>query len=96
MVCGLFSSSILNLTSSALLRTTLFLIGGKDGRPVYLLVYVDDIILAGERNALAGVKHLLDERFNTNDLGNCTLFLDLSNDRTESGNFFRTDYLRRR
>lgn len=70
----------------SLTNECLFIWGG-DGRPVYLLFYVDEIILAGQRDAIDEVKQLLAERFTTTDLGSCTHFLGIKIDRTDSGIF---------
>lgn len=64
----------------------LFIRNSKD-QSVYLLVYVDDIILAGQRDAVDDVKKMLAERFKITDLGNCTHFLGFKIDRTAFGIF---------
>jgi len=50
----------------------------------YLLLYVDDIIIAGNnRNRLNEIKHLLEKRFSMKDLGSLKNFLGIKIDRNE-------------
>jgi len=50
----------------------------------YLLLYVDDIIIAGNnRNRLNEIKHLLEKRFSMKDLGSLKNFLGIKIDRHE-------------
>lgn len=54
---------------------------------VYVLVYVDDILIAGNTNDVKMVKQLFSERFKTTDLGVCHHFLGIKIDYTPTGIF---------
>lgn len=51
---------------------------------MYLLVYVDDIILAGPSDDVNEVKKLLVEQFNVTDLVGCPHFLSVRTERPPS------------
>ena len=63
------------------------LISMSDGPPVYLLVYVDDILVVGDRAAVKGVKKRLSSLFKTTDLGTCTHFIGMKMERRPDGIF---------
>ena len=62
-------------------------ISKSNGPPVYLLVYVDDILVVGDRAAVQGVKKRLSSLFKTTDLGTCTHFVGMKIERRPSGLF---------
>lgn len=56
------------------------------GHQVFILVYVDDIVVTGSSNALVDqFIHLLATRFSIKDLGNLSYFLGIEVTRTSSG-----------
>ena len=54
-------------------------------RPVYLLVYVDDIMVVGPKPSFLAVKKNLSSIFKTINLGMCTHFLGIKRERRTSG-----------
>lgn len=57
------------------------------GPQVYLLVYVDDILVVGDGETVQDVKQRLSGIFSVTDLGACTYFIGMKVDRTEQGIF---------
>ena len=55
--------------------------------PVYVLVYVEDLLIVGTPSGVALVKVELAKKFTTTYLGPCTHFLGISVDRSEKGVF---------
>jgi hypothetical protein len=63
---------------------SLFIYAGKDG-PVYILVYVDDLLIAAKDiNTVAHVKSMLMTAFEARDLGDATYFLGMTISRDRS------------
>ena len=62
-------------------------ISTSNGPQVYLLVYFDDILVAGDRAAVQGVKKRLSSLFSTSDLGTCTHFVGMKIERRPAGLF---------
>jgi len=50
-------------------------------------VYVDDILVVGDRAAVQGVKKRLSSLFTTTDLGTCTHFVGMKIERRPDGLF---------
>ena len=68
-------------TSDALFIST------SNSPPVYLLVYVDDILVVGDRAAVQGVKKRLSTLFSTTDFATCTHFVGMKIERRPAGLF---------
>ena len=62
-------------------------ISTRRGPPVYLLVYVDDILVVGDGAAIQDVKERLSSLFTVTDLGACTHFLGIKIERSAKGMF---------
>ena len=59
-----------------------------DGKITVILVYVDDILIAGDSmNEIDGLKKMLSQNFHMKDLGTPRYFLGLEIDRSQSGFF---------
>lgn len=56
-------------------------------RVIYLLLYVDDILLFGEEDNISSVKQFLSKHFTTTDLGICRHFLGLKFEYSPAGIF---------
>lgn len=63
------------------------LISIADGPPVYLLVYVDDILVVGDGATFQDVKRYLSRTFRTTDLEACTHFIGMKVERRLGGIF---------
>ena len=55
--------------------------------PVFVLVYVDDLLIVGAPKGVAQVKAELAKKFTTTNLGPCTHFLGIAVDRSDKGIF---------
>jgi hypothetical protein len=55
---------------------SLFIHQGKDG-PTYVLVYVDDLLIAGSPSGTASVVRILQETFKVRNMGSATFFLGM-------------------
>ena len=62
-------------------------ISTRHGQTVNILVYVDEIIVVGDLEAVQGVKRRLSSLFTVTDLGACTHFLGVKIERTVSSLF---------
>lgn len=57
------------------------IISNDDGPPVYILVYVDNILVVGDRATIQEVKKHLSRMFRTTNLGACTHFIGMKDER---------------
>ena len=55
--------------------------------PVYLVVYVDDLLIFGSKENVSSVKKTLADLFTVTDLGECKYFLGIKIDRSPNGLF---------
>lgn len=67
--------------------TECLFIGGSPSKSVYLLVYVDDLMIVGGAAEVWDVKRKLSTVFSTTDLGECNHFLGIKIYRQSSGLF---------
>lgn len=59
----------------------------KGSESVFVLVYVDDLLVVGSKTAVTKVKAQLARHFTTTDLGPCCHFLGIAVDRSDNGIF---------
>lgn len=85
--CELLAKSLKKIGFRPSKSTDSIFISTDRGRPVYLLVYVDDILVLGYRRAVQGVKDRLAGLFTTTDLGFCAHFLRIKIERGPYGMF---------
>ena len=83
----LLAQTLLKINFRRSRSTDCLFIGPDPERPVYLLVYVDDIMVVGDARNVQTVKALLASMFTTTDLGLCTHFLGIKLERRPFGLF---------
>lgn len=60
---------------------------GSGTRPVYIVAYVDDLLVIGDKTSVKKAKNLISRHVNVTDIGPCSHFLGIKIDRRDDGLF---------